>query len=301
VLSQLKQGDHVVVSNQLYGRSLKLLVGELGRLGIGSTVVDPGDLAATEAAFRAASKMLVVETIANPLLRVADLAALAKIAREHDAVLLVDNTFASPVICRPLEWGANLVLESLTKIINGHSDVLLGMLCGPERLWQRVPAVLATWGLTAAPFECWLAARGLGTLHLRVERAASNALAAAKLLDDHRAVAKVHYPGLPDHRDHALAVRQFERLFGSMVTFDLGGGRTAAEAFIAAARRIPFCPSLGDLCTTLTHPETTSHRGLTADERASLGISGGTIRLSVGIESSQFVLDALAEGLSAAS
>jgi cystathionine beta-lyase/cystathionine gamma-synthase len=273
------------------------LIDEARRLGIESTTVDTCDSKSTAAAFTPATKLLVVETITNPLLRVSDLRSLSEIAHRRGALLLVDNTFASPILCRPLEFGADLVLESLTKIMNGHSDVLLGMLCGREKIWQRVPTTLSTWGWSAAPLDCWLAARGIGTLHLRAERASQNALAAARFLAEQPAVEVVHYPGLPSHADHPLAARQFGGRYGSMVTFTLAGGTAAATRFIGAARRIPFCPSLGELSTTLTHPESTSHRAMTPAARESLGIMGGTIRLSVGIESSEFVIEALTQGL----
>jgi cystathionine beta-lyase/cystathionine gamma-synthase len=298
LLAQGQQGDHLVVSEQLYGRSHALWVDEAARLGIASTVVDTTNLKATAAAFTDRTKLLLVETITNPLLRVSDLSGLAEIAHARGAKLVVDNTFASPALCRPLELGADLVVESLTKILNGHSDVLLGFLCGGEEAWQRVPRVLATYGFTAAPFECWLAERGIGTLHLRIERASANALAAARFLAESPEVEAVDYPGLITHPDHALAIGQLGGRYGWMVTFTLRGDIATASRFIAAARRIPFCPSLGDLCTTLTHPASTSHRLLSPEARSNLGILDGTIRLSVGIESSQFVLDALAEGLS---
>ncbi|MES1213582.1 MAG: aminotransferase class I/II-fold pyridoxal phosphate-dependent enzyme [Singulisphaera sp.] len=297
VLSQLAPGDHVLVSNQLYGRSLLLFTSECARLEIKSTVVDVCDLTAVQASLAAETKLIVAETIANPLLRVPDISALAALARGAGARLLVDNTFASPAVCRPLDLGADLVMESLTKIMSGHSDVCLGVLCGGADCWQRVPSVLSTWGLASSPFDCWMAGRGLGTMALRVERASDNALAAAQFLATQPQVEAVYYPGLESHPDHALAGRQFLGRFGSMVSFTLAGGRAAADRFIRAARAIPFAPSLGDLSTTLSHPESTSHRGLSPEARAALGITGGTIRLSVGIESSDAVLAALAEGL----
>ena len=300
VLSQLAPGDHVLVSNQLYGRSLVLLTAECARLGIASTVVDVCDLNAVRGALVRETKLVVVETIANPLLRVPDVTALATMAHACGARLLVDNTFASPAVCRPLALGADLVMESLTKIMNGHSDVCLGMLGGGNDCWQRVPSVMSTWGLASSPFDCWCAARGLGTMALRVERAAANALAAARYLTEQAKVEAVYYPGLETHPDHALAVRQFRGSFGSVVTFTLAGGRAAADGFIRAAHAIPFAPSLGDLSTTLSHPESTSHRGMTTTAREALGITGGTIRLALGIESKEAVLAALAEGLAGA-
>jgi cystathionine beta-lyase/cystathionine gamma-synthase len=297
VLSQLAPGDHVVVSNQLYGQSLLLLTQELTRLGISSTQVDTGDRDATRAAMTSATRLLVVETIGNPRLHVADITSLAELAHERQAKLLVDNTFATPVLCRPLELGADLVLESVSKMMNGHSDVMLGALCGRACDWERVPRVLSAWGLASSPFDAWLAVRGLATMHLRVERACETAQRAAEFLTHSPAVEQVDYPGLPDHPQYNLAATQFGGRFGSMVTFRLSGGRKAADAFIAASDRIPFCPSLGEATTTLSHPESTSHRGLSPSQREALGISGGTIRLSIGLESSDFVLAALAEKL----
>lgn len=300
LLATVKQGDHVLVSSRLYGQSSNLLVNEADRLGIESTVVDTCDLAATAAAMRERTRLVVIETITNPTLRVSDVPALAELARRHRALLLVDNTFVGPAIYRPLEHGADLVLESLTKQMNGHSDVLLGLICGTQAAMQRVPAVVTTWGFSASPFDCWLAGRGIGTLALRAERAAANALTIAQRLAADGRLEAVHYPGLDEHPDHQLAQRLFGERFGAMVTFTLPGGNAAADAFIAAAQQIPFCPSLGDLCTTLSHPASTSHRRLDEAQRQQLGITGGTIRLSVGIESADSIWSAIEQGLNAA-
>jgi cystathionine beta-lyase/cystathionine gamma-synthase len=308
LLAVVRQGDHLVVSNQLYGQSANLLTSEAARLGIEAAVADTCDLASTAAAFTPRTKLVVVETITNPLLRVCDIRALADLAHAKGAELLVDNTFAGPTVCRPIELGADLVLESLTKFMSGHSDVLLGLLCGRADAFERVPGVIRTWGLTGAPFDCWLALRGLSTLAVRAERACASALQLAKHLAT-RKLAAVHYPGLPGHPDHEVARRQFSgrplagasgcARFGTMVTFTLAEGLEAARRFIAAAKSIPFCPSLGDVSTTLSHPATTSHRRLPATEREKLGIYDGTIRLSVGIESIEAIVRAVEEGLAA--
>ena len=300
VLSQLSHGDHVVVSNQLYGRSAQLLTAEAGRYGVQHTMADPHELATLSEAFQDNTRLLVVETITNPQLRVADLAKLAELAHRHQALLLVDNTFATPALCRPLEFGADLVMESVSKMMNGHSDVMLGMLAGPARLWDRVPQAVAAWGLASSPLDCWLALRGLGTLALRMTRASANAQLVAEFLSCQQPlVESVQYPGLPSHPDHELANQQFGDQFGSMVTFNLGGGQAAADAFIEAAQEIPFCPSLGELSTTLSHPVSTSHRKLNDVERDKVGITSGTIRLSIGIESADYVLKSLATAFSA--
>jgi cystathionine beta-lyase/cystathionine gamma-synthase len=298
-LATLQPGDRVVASNRLYGRTQQLFGPELARLGVLVVTADGADSQSLLDALTPGTRLVVVETIANPLLEVADLQALASAAHACGAWLLVDNTFASPVLCRPLEHGADLVVESLTKIMNGHSDVLLGVLAGRSEAWQRVAAVHTTWGMAASPYDCWLALRGLGTLALRVERACDNALAVARFLQERAEVERVYFPGLPTSPYHPLATRQFHARYGTVVTFTLKGGAPAAEAFIAAARHIPFSPSLGDLSTTLSHPASTSHRLLGPAEQEALGISGGTIRLSLGIESRAFVLAAVAEALDA--
>jgi cystathionine beta-lyase/cystathionine gamma-synthase len=299
LLSQMQAGDHVIVSSMMYGKSSFLFGQEAARLGMSCTVVDPTDCRAVARAATPATRLIVVETIANPRLAVADVSALAEVAHQHSALLLVDNTFATPVLCRPLTLGADLVMESMTKMMNGHSDLTLGLLCGRQANWGRVSTVSSAWGLASSPFDCWLAYRGLATLHLRMERACANALRAAEFLKGRKEVAAVDYPGLSDHPQHELAVRQFQGHFGSIVTVHLSGGRSAAETFISRARRIPFCPSLGEVSTTLSHPESTSHRGFSPDDRRALGITGGTIRLSCGVESPEFIVEALAEGLQA--
>ncbi len=297
MLSQLAPGDHLVVGNQLYGRSLMLLTQELDRWGISCTTVDTCDLASTRQAMTHATKLIVVESISNPCLHVADITALAELAHAQGAKLLVDNTFATPVLCRPIELGADFVLESVSKMMNGHSDVMLGLLCGRASDWQRVPLVCSVWGLASSPFDAWLALRGLVTMHLRVERACSTAQKAAEFLETSPQVERVLYPGLAGHSQHTLATQQFGGRFGSIVSFHLRGGRAAADAFIAAAPAIAFCPSLGEASTTLSHPESTSHRSLSSSQRMALGITGGTIRLSIGLESVEFVLEHLAAGL----
>ena len=300
VLSQLQSGDHVLVSNQLYGRTTFLLTSELQRLGIIHTFIDPYDLESVRAAVTPHTKMVIAETIANPLLRIVDIRGLSEIAHDAGAVLLIDNTFATPVICKPLTLGADLVMESVSKFMNGHGDVMLGMLAGAEKHWERIDLVNAAWGFTSSPLECWLACRGVSTLTLRMRQASTTAQAAAELLAGHEEVESVEYPGLKTHVDHQLAASQFLEGFGHMVTFRLSGGRQAADRLIASGR-IPFCPSLGDVSTTLSHPTSTSHRGLSENERAALGITDGTIRLSVGVDQASEVLNSLEEALSCVS
>lgn len=302
-LATLKPGNHVVYSKFLYGKTVALLTGQFQTWGVTSTAVDITDLTAVRGALTKHTKLLLAETIANPLLQVADLTALAEIATSGGAKLLIDNTFATPLVCRPHEFGADLVMESLTKMMSGHADVMLGLLTSRHATDDGLNRLASTWGMTPGAFECWLADRGLVSMHLRVDRACQNAKAAAEFLSTHAAVAKVSYPGLKSHAQHDLARKQFtDRFgttrFGTMVTFDLAGGLPAASKFITKASRIPFCPSLGDATTTLSHPVSTSHRSFTAPQLADLGITPGTIRLSVGVESAEFVKEILAEGLS---
>ena len=307
LLSNLQQGDHVVISHQLYGRTLALFTTEAARLGITSSEVDTCDLTAVRKAMRESTKLVIAETIANPMLQVADIASLAEIAHARAARLLIDNTFASPVFCRPLDWGADLVVESMTKIMNGHSDVILGCLCGNSAVWDRVPETASTWGLFASPHSCWLAMRGMSTLDLRVKRAASTALELAERLAEHPALLEIRYPGLETARDRPLAEKQFATDdgvsgFGNMLTFRLAGDLGTVEKFIyAVSPDIPFCPSLGDLKTTLSHPESTSHRELAEAQREQLEIYPGTIRLSVGIEEASEISAHIERGLQAIS
>jgi cystathionine beta-lyase/cystathionine gamma-synthase len=280
---------------------LRLFTREAARLGITTSVVDTCDVASVAANFTEQTRLVVVETISNPLLRVADIAALAEAAHHRGAGLLVDNSFASPTVCRPLDLGADLVMESITKIINGHSDVMLGWLGGRAETWAHVADLQSTWGFFASPWDCWLASRGLSTLHLRAERAAQNAQLVAEMLAARKDLTEVSYPGLLSHPDHELAQRQFGNLYGNIVTFTLSGGTDAARRLIAAAAEtIPFCPSLGELCTTISHPESTSHRTLPAQARADQGITGGMIRLSVGIESAEEIMKNLRAAIDAA-
>ena len=303
VLSQLQQGDHLLVSDQLYGRSEWLLTGEAGRLGIAHTLVDALDLEAVRAAVQDNTRLMVAETISNPQLRVTDISALAEILHAAGARLLIDNTFATPVLCQPLGLGADLVMESVSKMMNGHGDVMLGMLAGSEDCWQRVPKVCAGWGLASSPMASWLATRGLATLHLRIGRAMENAMSVASYLAQQAEqqfgslLEEVRYPGLPSHPDHELASRQLQGGFGSMVSFRLAGNEEVADRFLKAADSLPFCPSLGEASTTLSHPASTSHRDMDDSQLAKLGITGGTIRLSAGIESTEFILKAIEQGL----
>jgi cystathionine beta-lyase/cystathionine gamma-synthase len=296
-LATLQHGARVVASNRLYGRTTQLLKQELDRFGVQTTFVDTNDLPAVEDALRRPAKLLLVETLSNPLLRVSDVAALARLAHAHGALLLVDNTFATPALCRPLELGADLVMESLTKLIAGHSDVTLGFVGGNGDLQPELAQVASIWGLSANPFDCWLAQRGLATLAIRLRAASANAAALAVWLSEQPGVARVVYPGLPDHPDHDLAGRVLSGGAGNMLCFDLAGGREAVNRFMRAAPGVPFSPSLGHTTTTCSHPATTSHRYVSPAEKARQGITDGLIRLSVGVEEVEAIRREMGQGL----
>jgi cystathionine beta-lyase/cystathionine gamma-synthase len=298
LLTTVSQGERIIASNRLYGRTTSLLERELTRYGVQTTFVDCGDLDQVQSALQKPARVLFAETMSNPLLRLVDLAALAKLAHRHDCVLVVDNTFATPVLTRPLELGANLVMESLTKMIGGHSDVTLGLVCGRNDLLAQMSQVISTWGLASNPFDCWLASRGLATLPLRMRAASANALALAQWLEGQAAVGRVIYPGRPDHPDHDLAGRLLQGGFGNMLCFELKGGREAVNRFMRLAPAIVFSPSLGHTTTTCSHPWTTSHRYVSPAEKRRQGISDGLIRLSVGVEELGQIQQEMSRGLS---
>jgi cystathionine beta-lyase/cystathionine gamma-synthase len=297
LLALVQQGDRVLASNRLYGRTTQLLAQELVRFGVQTTFADSNDLDQVRTALDTPARVLFVETLSNPLLRLADLDAFARLAHERECLLVVDNTFATPVLTRPLEHGADLVVESLTKMIGGHSDVTLGLVCGRGDFLAQVKQVVSIWGLASNPFDCWLASRGLATLPLRMRAASAHAAALADWLRDQAGVVRVIYPGMADHPDHDLARRLLDGGFGNMLCFELAGGREAVNRFLRQARNIPFSPSLGNTTTTCSHPAATSHRYVSPAERKRQGISDGLIRLSVGVEDLGQIRQELSRGL----
>ncbi|CAN5323947.1 aminotransferase class I/II-fold pyridoxal phosphate-dependent enzyme [soil metagenome] len=280
----VQKGDRVLASSNLYGRTTQLLTNELSRFGVETTFVDTRDLQAVKSALQTPAKLMWLETISNPLLAVPDLPALVEIAHAHNCLVAVDNTFATPTLFKPLTIGVDLVMESLTKMIGGHSDITLGFLGGTVDLFTQLSSTASIWGLSANPFDCWLALRGLATLDLRMHAATSNAAALADWLSAKTGVEKVIYPGRQDHPDHATAQRLLTAGCGNMIAVELRGGRDGVNRFMRQAPGIPFSPSLGDTTTTLSYPGSTSHRFVSPAEKKRQGISDGLIRLSVGIE-----------------
>jgi cystathionine beta-lyase/cystathionine gamma-synthase len=299
LLSSLEQGARIVASNRLYGRTTQLVQQELARFGVPFAFVDTNDLAAVEQVLKSPARVLLVETLSNPLLRVADLPGLARLCAASGCLLVVDNTFATPVLCRPLEMGAAFVMESLTKMIGGHADITLGMAAGkgPDSL-AEVSQAMSIWGFSANPFDCWLAERGLASLTLRMKAAQESALTLARWLASAAGVKAVHYPGLESHPDHSLARRVLSGGFGNMLSFELEGGRDAVNRFLRAGG-IVFSPSLGNTSTTCSHPDTTSHRHDSPAQKQRQGITPGLVRLSVGIEDVAEIQEALSRGLAA--
>ncbi len=302
LLSVLKAGDHAIGADQLYGRSLRLMTEELPKLGIETSLIDPTDLAAAEAAIRANTRLILIETVSNPTLRIADLDGLIELAGGEGILVAVDNTFPTPRGIQPLRRGADIVLHSVTKLLAGHSDATLGYIVARDSdLNERIAGLGATLGVTPSPFDCWLAERGLYSFDLRYERAAANALALANTLADVPGVTRVLYPARPDHPDHNRTAQLLGGEGGNMVSFEIAGGRDAANAFVRAAASLNFAPTLGDIATTISHPASSSHRGLTEDERNAIGISQGFFRVSVGCEDVNPLLLAFVDAISCVS
>lgn len=285
LLGLLKAGDHVIGGHQLYGRSMRLMAEDLPRLGIVTTLADTGDIAAVRAAVRPETRIILVEVVSNPSLRVADIDGLAALCREKGILLAVDNTFTTPRGFRPFDHGADIVLHSITKLLAGHSDVMLGYVVARDPvLTQRMEVFAVTTGLTPSPFDCWLAERGMLSFELRFDRAQATAVILADQLAGLLGVKRVIYPMRAEHPDRARARALLGGQGGNMVSFELSGGRAAANAFTRAADGLCFAPTLGDVGTTLSHPATSSHRALSAEARGELGLSEGFFRVSVGLE-----------------
>ncbi len=301
MLGLLSAGDHVLGGNQLYGRSMRLMTQDLPRLGIDASLADPTDISAMRAAIRPNTKMILVEVVSNPTLRVADMDGLAQLAKEHGVLLVVDNTFTTPRGFKAFDQGADIVIHSVTKLLAGHSDATLGYVCAKDpEMRQPLIDAAATWGMTPSPFDCWMAERGLYSFELRYDRAEANAKALADALADTAGVKRVLYPTRPDHPDHNRAVALLGDRGGNMVSFELTGGRDMANRFVRACPQIAFAPTLGDIGTTLSNPATSSHRALTPEARAELGMSDGFFRVSVGVEDSDQLIAEFKEAISAA-
>jgi len=296
-LALLKSGDKVVASQDLYGSTLSLLR-DLGRFGVQVVTVEISDFVSMERELRGA-RLLMVETSSNPRLRVPDLRKLSDLAHQAGALVVVDNTFASPYHCCPFEHGIDMVMDSLTKFISGHSDLMLGALAARGDLIEAIRAVAVRMGLVSNSHECWLSVRGAETLEVRMQRASGNALEIAKFLQDHPKVAKVHYPALPSHPDYEIARKVLRNGFAAMLSFELEPSRKVVNTLLHTLQHIKMALSLGGVNTTLSHPATSSHRFLSPAERGALGLHDGFLRMSVGIENIGDLKTDLAQALEA--
>ena len=301
--SLLKAGDHVVYSQSMFGSTLKLIGSEFARFGVESTAVPQTDLVAWKAAIRPNTRLLFAETPTNPLTEVCDIAALADLAHHAGAWLAVDNCFATPALQRPIELGADIVTHSGTKFLDGQGRVMAGAVCAPERkvIDQFLP-VQKNAGMVLSPFNAWVVLKGLETLSLRMRAQSALALELARWLESHPAVARVHYPGLPSHPQHTLAMRQMDGCGGAVLAFDVKAdspeqARSRAFHVLDSLQVLSLCTNLGDTKTLLAHPASTSHGKLSEAQRQAAGIGQGLIRVAVGLEHLQDILDDLSRGL----
>ena len=301
LLGLTKTGDHVIGGNTLYGRSLRMMTEDLPRLGIETSLVDPGNVDAVRAAIRPQTRMIMVEVVSNPTLRVADILGIAALAREKGILLVIDNTFTTPRAFQAFDHGADIVIHSLTKLLSGHSDVLLGYVAAKdEAINDRLRVFSVTAGTTGSPFDCWLAERGLLSFDLRFDRAQATAARLADHIASLDGVKRVLYPGRHDHPDHHLAEALLKGQYCNMVTFELEGGRAQANAFARGARGLSFAPTLGDVGTTISHPLSSSHRALAPADQAALGMTEGVFRVSVGLEDPDALCAVFSEAVAAA-
>ena len=297
-LGVLKAGDHVIGADQLYGRTLRLMTEDLPKFGVETSLADPTDAAAIAAAIQPNTRMIVVEVVSNPTIRVADMEGIAALCADRGILLMVDNTFTTPRSYLPFEHGADIVIHSVTKLLAGHSDATLGYAVARDpELMEKINVANVTWGLTPSPFDCWLAERGLQSFDLRYDRAEATATALSEALSGLPGVTKVLHPSRPDHPDHNRVAQVLGDRPGNMMSFEVAGGRAAANALTNAAKDLPFAPTLGDVGTTLSHPASSSHRALTEDGRARLGISEGFFRVSVGLEDPGLLIDELTHAI----
>ena len=280
----LKSGDHIVSSRAIFGTTVILFNTYLAKFGVTTSYVPLTDLAAWEKAITPQTRLLFLETPSNPLTEVADIRALAELAHKHGCLLAVDNCFCTPVLQRPLELGADIIIHSATKYLDGQGRCIGGAVVGTEEvIGKDVYGFLRTAGPALSPFNAWVFLKGLETLKLRMHAHSASALQLARWLEQQPAVKKVNYPGLESHPQHALAARQ-QSAFGGVLSFELRGGQKEAWALIDATRMLSITANLGDAKTTITHPATTTHGRLTPEQRMDAGISDGLIRIAVGLE-----------------
>ena len=293
----LKAGDHVVCSRSVFGNTVLVFQNYFAKFGVETEFVDLIDTAAWEAAIKPNTRFLFIETPSNPLIEIADIQALANIAHAHDALLIVDNCFCTPVLQKPFELGADIVIHSATKYIDGQGRCVGGaVIASDEIIEKHIYPYLRTGGATMSPFNAWVFLSGLETLAIRMKAHCDNAFELAKWLEQQSNVAKVHYPGLAFHAQHDLAKKQQSR-FGGIVSFELEAGKDHAWKLIDSTQMISITANLGDVKTTITHPATTTHGRLSPEARAKAGIKDGLVRISVGLEAIEDIKNDLVKGL----
>lgn len=296
-LGVLKAGDHVVVSNSLFGATLTLFGKILTRFGVAVDYVPLKGVEHWRNALRETTRFVFLETPSNPLCEIADIAELAECLKNRDTLLVVDNCYCTPVLQRPLEFGADIVIHSATKFLDGQGRCVGGaILCNDKALHDEFYAVMRSAGPAMSPFNAWVFLKGLETLSLRMRAHSDNALALAKWLESHPKVRRVYYPGLPSHPQFDLASRQ-QQGHGGVLSFEVDGGRDAAWRVIDGTSTLSITANLGDAKTTITHPASTTHARITAEQRAAAGITEGLIRIAVGLETLQDIRDDVAQGL----
>ena len=296
VMALMKSGEHIVASRSIFGATQQLFGTILPRFGIDTSFVDQGSDDGFRAAMRPNTKLVFIETPSNPLTEVFDIAALAEVAHAGGALLVVDNCFCTPALQRPLQLGADLVIHSATKYLDGQGRVLGGAVCGSKALMEEVFKFLRTAGPTLSPFNAWVILKGLETLTVRMRAQSANALEMARWLEAHPRVARVYFPGLPSHPQYQLACRQ-QASGGAIVSFDVKGEREAAWRVVDNCRLLSITANLGDTKTTITHPASTTHGRISAEARAASGIGEGLLRIAVGLESPVDLQADLARGL----
>ncbi len=298
VMALMKAGEHIVASRSIFGATQQLFGNIFSRFGIDTSFVEATNIGAYRSALKPNTKLVFIETPSNPLTEVIDIAAVAEVAHAGGALLAVDNCFCTPVLQRPLEMGADLVIHSATKYLDGQGRVLGGAVCGAKALMEEVFKFLRTAGPTLSPFNAWVILKGLETLKIRMEAQSAHALELARRLEAHPQVARVFYPGLASHPQHALAMRQ-QKTGGAIVSFEVKGGRAEAWRVVDNCRLLSITANLGDTKTTITHPASTTHGRISAEARAAAGISEGLLRIAVGLESVDDIEGDLLRGLAA--
>jgi len=296
-MALLSQGDHMISSEAVYGPSRVVMEQHWARFGVESTYVNTADISAIKAAFKPNTKMLFIETPANPTIEITDLKACADLAHQHGALLIVDNTFCSPYLQRPIEFGADAVFHSMTKFLNGHADIVAGMIITKDKdLGKKLRSMMVAMGCNMDPHQAYMVIRGVRTLGIRVERAQQSAMVIARFLEAHPKVDWVKYPGLESHPQHELAKTQMKG-FGSMISFGLKGGLEAGKILMNEVQLAILAVSLGGVETLIQHPASMTHSKMKPEDRLKAGITEGLVRFSVGIEDVEDLIDDLKQGL----